>query len=106
MKKQFEEVDEKDVSTVRDHEMQDGAIYTGQMKKVMEDGVEVFVKHGRGMQKWPDGAKYEGDWRDGMAQGRGTFHHANRDLYTGEFYMDRANGYGAYIHENGQRYEG
>ena len=67
MKKVFEPVDEREVTMVRDHEMQDGAIYTGQMKKVIEDGIEVLVKHGRGVQKWPDGAKYEGDWRDGMA---------------------------------------
>jgi hypothetical protein len=36
-----------------------------------------------------------------MAEGRGTFHHANGDIYTGEFRNDRANGYGAYVHENG-----
>jgi len=27
----------------------------------------VYIKHGRGAQEWKDGAKYEGDWRNGMA---------------------------------------
>ena len=41
-----------------------------------------------------------------MAEGQGTFHHANGDLYSGEFYQDRANGFGEYIHQNGQKYIG
>jgi|APSaa5957512535_1039671.scaffolds.fasta_scaffold136095_2 hypothetical protein len=101
MKKSFTPVSADEVENVTSHEMPDGALYTGHMKKVTEGGEIILVKHGRGVQQWPDGAKYEGDWRDGMAQGRGTFHHANKDLYTGEFFKDRANGYGAYIHENG-----
>jgi len=86
MKKQFQDVPAHEVEAVTNHEMPDGALYTGHMKRVQEGGENILVKHGRGTQQWPDGAKYEGDWRDGMAQGRGTFHHANRDLYTGEFY--------------------
>ena len=48
MKKVFEAIDEKEVQYVKDHEMQDGAIYSGQMKKVLEDGIEILIKHGRG----------------------------------------------------------
>ena len=40
-----------------------------------------------------------------MAEGQGTFYHANGDVYTGEFFQDRANGFGVYVHSNGQRYE-
>ena len=101
MKKAFEVVDSNEVTFIHDHELEDGSLYTGQMKRVIEDGIGMLVSHGRGKQKWPDWAKYEGDWRNGKIEGRGTFYHENRDLYTGEFVNDKANGYGAYIHDNG-----
>jgi len=30
---------------------------------------KVYIKHGKGTQTWPDGAKYDGDWRNGKAEG-------------------------------------
>ena len=57
-----------------------------------------WIKHGKGVQIWPDNAKYDGEWRNDMAEGYGTFNHANGDVYTGTFYRDRANGQGTYIH--------
>lgn len=51
-----------------------------------------LVKCGKGVQLWKDGAKYEGEWRDNKANGRGTFYHVNGDLYEGEFRDDQANG--------------
>ena len=57
-----------------------------------------YIKHGKGVQIWPDGAKYEGEWRNNMAEGDGVFYHANGDVYTGRFFKDRANGYGSYVH--------
>ena len=71
-----------------DYHVGDGATYTGQMKEVIDgtSGDKNYIKHGKGTQIWLDGAKYEGDWRDGMAEGQGNFHHANGDVYTGEFY--------------------
>ena len=41
-----------------------------------------------------------------MAEGNGTFNHANGDVYSGEFYHDRANGFGKFIHLSGQTYIG
>lgn len=61
----------------------------------------IYIKHGKGVQIWPDGATYDGEWRNGMAEGVGTFNHANGDVYQGEFMQDRANGYGVYTHSNG-----
>jgi hypothetical protein len=86
--------------------MVDGAIYSGQMKQVTAHNKVILVKHGKGKQVWPDGVEYEGDWRNGMAEGEGVFNHANGDVYTGELYRDRAYGYGVYEHTNGQKYEG
>ena len=97
-----EAVNEQELEYKTDQPLGEGAVYTGQMKKV--DGT--YIKHGKGTQTWQDGAKYNGDWRSGMAEGEGVFYHANGDVYTGEFYQDRANGFGVYVHSNGQKYEG
>ena len=84
----IEEINEKEVVRKTDFQVGEGATYTGQMKEVpdSETGQKVYIKHGKGTQIWLDGAKYEGDWRNGMAEGQGNFHHANGDVYTGEFY--------------------
>ena len=40
---------------------ENGAVYKG----YLENG----MRHGPGLQVWPDGAKYEGDWRRNKANG-------------------------------------
>jgi len=55
------------------------------------------------VQTWPDGAKYEGEWQQNKANGRGKFWHADGDVYEGEWEQDKANGYGVYVHINGAR---
>lgn len=40
-----------------------GQIYEGQWKN--------GVRHGRGVNYWPDGSVYEGYWRNGAAEGKG-----------------------------------
>lgn len=105
--RKIETVNEEDLEYKNDFQLGEGATYTGQMIKVKdEQDNDVLIKHGKGTQYWKDGAKYTGDWRNGMAEGEGVFYHANGDVYTGEFYQDRANGFGVYVHANGQRYEG
>lgn len=54
----------------------------------------------------PDGAKYEGEWKNNKANGRGKFWHVDGDYFEGEWRDDKANGQGMYIHTNGARYEG
>ena len=46
----------------------------------MKDGK---TRHGYGVQIWPDGAKYEGNWRDGLQHGKGKFYHVDGDVYDG-----------------------
>ena len=41
-----------------------------------------------------------------MAHGDGVFHHADGDVYEGQWAQDKAHGVGIYIHSNGARYEG
>jgi hypothetical protein len=40
-------------------------------------------KHGPGIQIWPDGARFEGEWLLGHATGKGRFWHSNGDYYEG-----------------------
>lgn len=72
---------------------ENGAVYKGYLKDEM--------RHGPGVQVWPDNAKYEGEWRENKANGRGKFWHADGDIYEGEWEDDKANGFGIYIHVNG-----
>ena len=64
------------------------------------------VRHGFGVQSWPDGAKYKGQWSNNKAHGKGTFWHADGDCYDGEFKRDKSNGYGVYTCTDGTIYEG
>lgn len=67
---------------VESKENVDGSIYSGNMRRASNGEL---LKHGKGVQIWKDGAKYEGEWINNKAQGRGVFVHPNGDLYEGEF---------------------
>jgi hypothetical protein len=64
------------------------------------------VRHGRGIQIWPDGAKYIGNWKNDKACGKGKLYHPDGDIYEGDWDNDKPNGYGIYTHSDGTRYEG
>ena len=42
-------------------------------------------QHGKGIETWPDGAKYEGSYAEGKKHGRGTLTFADGSIYTGDF---------------------
>jgi len=54
---------------------ENGAVYRGYLYDSM--------RHGPGVQIWPDNAKYEGEWRHNKANGTGKFWHADGDVYEG-----------------------
>lgn len=107
-----------EVGLVYIHELHyaNGAIYKGQIKPLKKDDVqsgsflteeeEQGIRHGFGIQVWPDGAKYKGQWVENRAQGKGTFWHADGDLFEGEFKDDKSNGYGVYTCADKTKYEG
>ena len=64
------------------------------------------MRDGKCIQRWPDGARYEGEWLQNKAHGKGKFFHVDGDVFDGQWLDDKANGHGLYIHVNGARYEG
>ena len=63
-------------------------------------------RHGRGIQIWIDGSRYEGYWKNDKANIKGKLIHSDGAIYEGEFKDDKANGYGKYIHNVGSKFEG
>jgi hypothetical protein len=65
------------------------------------------MRHGKGTMRWKDGACYDGEWKQGIAQGQGKFTSANGDIYTGKFVANNASGHGTMIlKENQTTYTG
>ncbi|KAJ8376809.1 hypothetical protein SKAU_G00073890 [Synaphobranchus kaupii] len=73
----------------------DGATEGGSAKKL-----------GVGVQEWPDGSRYEGEFVNGLKQGEGVFTWANGELYEGSFYKDYRHGRGMYTWPEGSRFLG
>ena len=55
---------------------------------------------------YPDGAVYEGEFRDGKRSGTGRLIFPDGAVYEGEFADDHMNGRGTLVYANGDRYEG
>lgn len=93
--------DPKDVELIErgPFELDNGAIYIGQWSK---DG----LRFGRGIQIWTDGSKYQGFWKNDMANGKGRLIHSDGDVYIGDWLNDKAHGFGVYTHMDGAKYEG
>mmetsp|Transcript_87970 Transcript_87970/g.138885 ORF Transcript_87970/g.138885 Transcript_87970/m.138885 type:complete len:475 (+) Transcript_87970:75-1499(+) len=68
----------------------------------MEGGSRV----GEGVQVFPNGSKYEGQWSNDQAGGQGKFTHADGATYEGEWLNGKANGEGTFTHVNGNSYKG
>lgn len=82
---------------VREVAFADGAIYRGAMRGASYHGKGEFVSKS---------FKYEGEFKDGLKQGQGTYEWQNGDRYEGTFVADRADGRGKYQFANGDTYEG
>jgi hypothetical protein len=62
--------------------------------------------NGQGTYTWPDGDRYVGEFRDGKANGQGTYTSADGRRYVGEWRDDEKEGQGTYTWPNGEKYEG
>ena len=56
--------------------------------------------------KYKNGAIYEGDFKDGLPNGKGTFIFANGNKYVGELKDDKFNGQGTFTLASGAQYAG
>jgi hypothetical protein len=62
--------------------------------------------NGQGIYTWADGRKYVGEWKDGKKHGQGTFTSPTSGKYAGEYRDDKKNGQGNYTRPNGDKYVG
>jgi hypothetical protein len=62
--------------------------------------------NGKGKIVWRDGSVYEGEFKNGLFEGKGVFHYKNGELYAGQFKDGLAQGKGEHTYSNGDRYQG
>ncbi len=80
--------------------LENGTVYSGQWDP------KSCNKEGHGVQIWQDGSKYEGQWVNGKANGKGRFILADGDIYEGDWMDDKAHGIGTYKYSDGAIYNG
>ena len=61
---------------------------------------------GYGTYTWTNGAKYEGDFVNGIKTGKGIYTWVDRNKYEGDFVNGERTGKGIFIWANGDKYEG
>ena len=62
--------------------------------------------NGQGTYIYPNGEKYEGDWKNGKYHGQGTFTRPNGTGYVGEYKDGLPNGQGSLTYLDGRKYVG
>ncbi|XP_031138193.1 ankyrin repeat and MYND domain-containing protein 1 isoform X2 [Sander lucioperca] len=63
-------------------------------------------RQGLGVQEWPDGSRYEGEFVNGFKHGRGRYTWKNGEFYEGSFYKDYRHGDGLYCWPIGHKFTG
>jgi hypothetical protein len=73
------------------------------------DGYDVYdgfwehdKKHGKGNQKFANGALYEGKWKDDYQHGQGKFIYPSGEVYEGEWKDDKKHGNGKFTFADGK----
>ena len=55
---------------------------------------------------YENGDKYEGDWKNGLKEGKGVYYYKNGNRYEGDYQNDKREGKGIKYYKNGDKYEG
>ncbi|XP_039985031.1 ankyrin repeat and MYND domain-containing protein 1 [Xiphias gladius] len=63
-------------------------------------------RQGLGVQEWPDGSRYEGEFANGFKHGKGRYTWRNGEYYEGSFYKDYRHGDGLYCWPTGHEFIG
>lgn len=76
--------------------------------RLLYDGAWVNKKaEGFGVMRWQNGDRYEGEWKDGMRHGQGSYScKSTGGKYEGLYEKDQKSGKGKYTYSNGDWYEG
>mmetsp|Transcript_23918 Transcript_23918/g.40104 ORF Transcript_23918/g.40104 Transcript_23918/m.40104 type:complete len:763 (+) Transcript_23918:65-2353(+) len=72
---------------------------------------ELRERHGRGISTYANGDKYEGEYNNGLKEGRGKYIFAavgngQNAFYEGEWKTNKKSGHGIFVYPNGAKYEG
>jgi uncharacterized protein (TIGR02145 family) len=68
--------------------------------------IEGDCNNGFGRYNYPNGDKYDGEFKDGKCQGQGKITWTDGSFYDGSFILNKTWGYGKYVWANGNVYEG
>ena len=82
--------------------LEDGAWKESSYTGAMRDG----RMHGRGVNVWANGNRYEGDYSDEKMNGSGVFVWASGNRYEGDYRDDKPHGSGKYTRADGETYTG
>ncbi|KAM6442560.1 ankyrin repeat and MYND domain-containing protein 1 isoform 2-T3 [Liasis olivaceus] len=64
------------------------------------------IEYKTGVQEWPDGSCYKGEFSFDLKLGYGEFAWDNGERYVGQFYKDHRHGKGIYFWPNGSKFTG
>ena len=77
----------------------DGSMYMGAWK--------FDTQHGKGVEKWSNGSKFEGEYFEGNKEGFGEFYFADTNAtYRGEWQNNVMQGFGTYNWKDKRQYTG
>ena len=75
-------------------------------KFISDDSVSDTIKDGFGIQKWSDGSKFVGYFKDRQSNGLGLFVDDENNYLIGNFKDDQIEGFGIYSNNDGTNYNG
>jgi hypothetical protein len=105
---------------IRELSFADGSVYVGAVRGLQLHGKGQYksksfqyegefregLKHGKGTYVWENGDRYEGEFADDRPAGKGKYQFANGDTYEGEVKAGVVSGRGTYVTKSGDRIEG
>ena len=84
------------------------ALYPDRPKKITYDDGSLYegeiknnVRHGQGTYLWKSGDKYVGEWKNGKRDGKGTMYYASGKKYVGEWKKSELHGEGIVYYNDG-----